>query len=217
MPSGPEYDLDQRQLRARLYDHHRARINRAGGIAGKQMSDVDRLGYAAFGAQRHTAAHEGGVEPIGGIVGAGHLPQPEVRIVGEKLEQFFDRNSRIAGHEIAPARLIAAVDDSDVIGIDAAHHRRNVAFWLGAGRARQRLSLAHQRTQVGVFPFLDAPVRQAVGVETPERVLAQLADRALARQLVARRRKGSAERLLGRGLGVAQFHVHHAASSANCA
>ncbi len=29
-------------------------------------------------------------------------------------------------------------------------------------RRRQRLGIAHQRAQVGIFPFLDAPVRQAL-------------------------------------------------------
>ncbi len=211
--------LDQRHLRARLHDHHRARIERGGGIAGKHMRDMDRLGRrgSALDPQRHAAAHEGGVEPVRGIVGAGDLSKPEIRIFGKELEQFIDRDARIAGPEIAPGRFIAAVDDGDVIRVDAGQDRRDVAFRLGAGRARQRLGLAHQRAQVGVFPFLDAAVRQTLGVETVERVLAQRRDRAFARQRVARGRKSSAQRLLGRGLRVAHFHVHQAASPANCA
>ena len=61
------------------------------------MRDMDRLGDASRLMRTPTpAAHEGGVEPKGGIVAAGDLPQPVVRILGEKLEQFGDRDARIA-------------------------------------------------------------------------------------------------------------------------
>ena len=215
----PGERLDQRRLRARLHDHHDPRIHRRAGVAGKHMLDMDRLGRGrtALDAQRHAAAHESGVEPIGGIVAAGDRPGPVVRIFGQEREQFGDRNARIAVLEFAPGRFIAPVDDGDVMRVDAAEDRRDIAFRLGAGRARQRLRLAHQRAQVGVFPLLDAAMRQAFGVEAAEGVLAQGRDRALARQRGARRRKGVAQRLLGRGFRVAHFHVHQAASSANCA
>ena len=183
------------------------------------MRDMDRLGdgRSALDAQRHTAAHERGVEPLRRVIAARNLPEPIIGIVGEELEQFGEADARIGRFEVAPGRFIAAVDDGDAIGVDAGQDRRDVAFRLCIGRAGQRLCLAHQRAQVGVFPFLDAPVRQAFGVETLERVVAQGRDRALAGQRAARRRKGAGKRLLGRGFRVAHFHVHHAASSANCA
>ncbi len=211
--------FDQRHLRARLHDHDATRIHRGGGIAGKHMRDMDRLGRsrAALDAQRHPAAHEGGVEPVGGVVAAGHLSHPVVRIFGQELEQFDDGDTRIGRADIAPRRFIAAVDDGDAVRLDAGQDRRDAAFRLRAGWSRQRLRLAHQRAQISVFPLLDAPVRQTFRVETLERILAQRGDRALAGQRGARRRKGCAQRLLGRGLRGAYFHVHQAASSANCA
>ena len=154
---------------------------------------------------------------MGGIAAAGSFAQPVARLVSEKLEQFDDADAWIVILEIAPGRLVAAVDNRDVVGVNAGQDRLDAAFRLGAGRARQRLGLAHQRAQVGIFPFLYAPVRQTFRVETFKRILAQGRDRALAGQRIACRRKGSAQRLLGRGLHGANFRVHQAASSANCA
>ncbi len=55
--------------------------------------------------------------------------------------------------------------------IEAASRPRCRARALAAdiGRDRERHSLAHQRSQVGIFPFFDPTVRQAGGLETPER------------------------------------------------
>ena len=90
----------------------------------------------------------------------------------------------------------------------------------GVGRARERLGLAHQRAQVGVFPLLDAPVRQALGLEAAERGLAQRRDRARARQRALGRGEARRQRGLGRGLDRADSRRSsqpHAASSWYCA
>ncbi len=92
------------------------------------------------------------------------------------------------------------------------------AFAAASGGAGQRLGVAHQRAQIGVFPLLDAPVRQALRLEPPERGLAQRHDLAVARQLRLGGRIAFRERQLGGGLYGAEFGFHdYAASSWNCA
>ena len=59
----------------------------------------------------------------------------------------------------------------------------------GIGRRRERLGVAHQRAQIGVFPVLDAPVRQAGLGEHVERRRALRRDRAIAGQPPARLRQ----------------------------
>src|SRR5262249_1127826 len=86
-------------------------------------------------------------------------------------------------------------------------------------RRRDRIEIAHQRTQVGVFPFLDTPVRKAARIELTERALAQRRNCSPARQRAAGRCKGRAECLLGGGFHGPDFGIHgvRAASPANCA
>src|SRR6516225_7182675 len=78
----------------------------------------------------------------------------------------------------------------------------------GVGRRRERQRIAHQRAQVGVLPFLDAPARQARLLEASESLLAQRRNRARPRQRTFRRREVCRERALGRGLDRANFSVH---------
>ena len=181
------------------------------------MRDMDGLCDLAFDTQGHAAAHEGCVERQSRVVAAGDLTKPVTWVFGEEREQFIDRDARIVSVGIAPGRFIAAVDDHDRVSLNAGQYGRDSAFRLCAGRTRQRLGLAHQRAQIGIFPFLDTPVRQSAYVETLERFVAQPYDRALARQPIARRRIGSSEPLFGRGLDGAHVRRHHAASSENCA
>ena len=113
-----------------------------------------------------------------------------------------------------------AIDEHQPPAIDAGENvarRLGVRFRRRIGRRGKRIGLAHQRAQVGVFPFLDAAMRQALLLELLERVRAQRRQRALAGQLAARRLIGSGQRLLGVGLDGADFGVHAAASSWNSA
>ena len=86
------------------------------------------------------------------------------------------------------------------------------------GRAGERLGLAHQRAQIGVFPLLDPPVRQALRFEPAERRLAQRHDLAVARQLALRGRIASASASSAAVFTVRiSAFMHYAASSWNCA
>ena len=90
---------------------------------------------------------------------------------GERVCHAADGQARF-GRQIGQLRREGAVDEHQPPAIDAGKDaRRLLGARLGRriGRRRQRIGLAHQRAQIGVFPFLDAPVRQAGGVETRER------------------------------------------------
>ena len=78
--------------------------------------------------------------------------------------------------EIGQFRHERAVDKDDAPAFDVGERRAGILgarLGRGIGRRRQRLGVAHQRAQVGVFPFLDPPVRQAGGLEALERRFAQ--------------------------------------------
>jgi hypothetical protein len=87
----------------------------------------------------------------------------------------------------------------------------------GVGRTCQRLCLAHQRAQVGIFPFLDPPVRQTLFGEDVESRITPRRDRIVARQSIARLREGLSQRGFGRGLDDGDFRVHAGTSSRYCA
>src|ERR1039458_8290623 len=111
------------------------------------------LSTAAF----TSAGHEDSIEPKGGIFASRSLPQLVARLFGKKREKFEQRNARIGWAFIAPFRRIAAVDDCNERSIHARKDRRDVGNSLRAGivRPRQRLGIAHQRAQGGVFLLLD--------------------------------------------------------------
>ena len=119
--------------------------------------------------------------------------------------------ARLEVGEIGQFRREGTIDEHDAAALDRGADGARVLgtrFRRRIGRVRERLGVAHERAQVGVFPLLDPPVRQAERFEAAERCLAQGRDPALARQL----RLGGRERLrqgkLGIGLGRADFDVH---------
>ena len=87
----------------------------------------------------------------------------------------------------------------------------------GVGRTCQRLRLAHQRAQVGIFPLLDPPMRQTLFGEYFESRITPRRDRVVARQPVARLRKGLRKSGFRRGLDDGDFGVHAGTSSRYCA
>ena len=76
------------------------------------------------------------------------------------------------------------------------------------GHARERLGVAHERAQVGIFPFLDAAVRQPFGLEPPESVFAQRSDRRRARKRALHHGEIRRQRGFGRSLDRADLGVH---------
>ena len=71
--------------------------------------------------------------------------------------------------------------------------RRRARQRRAVGHSRQRQHLAHQGAEISVFPFLDAPVRQAGALIGLERLLAPLGHPAGSRQPRARQGKRFAQ------------------------
>src|SRR5262245_2618145 len=211
---GPIETFDQRQLRPLLYDHDATRVGRS-RWTWKYVCELDRLADARsfFDPERDAPRHKRGVKRNSDVVFAGD--EPVRRILSHEGEKLAQDNARIRRTVVvAPARFIPSVDDSDPARLDARQIRHDA---LRGGRFRKRLGLAYQRTQVGVFPFLDAPMRQAARIKATERVVAQRNNRSLAGQLAARGRKSRTECLLGRRLHGAHIRGHPAASPWNWA
>ena len=109
-----------------------------------------------------------------------------------------------------------AVNESEPPHLDVAEH---AARGLGVRlidrirETRQRLRLAHQRAQVGIFPFLDAAVRETLFGEHIERGHALRGNFAIARQVTAGLGKGICQRAFRRGLDCGERSVHATASS----
>ena len=124
--------------------------------------------------------------------------------------------------EVGQFRHEGAVDEHDAPRIHVADQLAGVLGARLGGRVRragERLRVADQRAEIGVFPLLDPPVRQAKRVEARGRGLAQRHDLAVARQLGLRGLVGIGQRLLGVGLHAAEFGVHDASAASpwNCA
>ena len=165
------------------------------------------------GAGRHVdddaVAHEGGVERDRHVVGREHLA--EIRC--SPAESFcasacaIGRIARPASSVVSPTvrartrrrRTRGAGTRCRASSAPASLAR---AFAAGVGRARERLGVAHHRAQIGVFPLLDAPMRQADRSEALERGRAQ---RRRAGQLALRRLPFGRELLLGGILHQGQF------------
>ena len=96
-------------------------------------------------------------------------------------------------------------------GLARALERRRVRF------SRKRKRLAHQRAQVGIFPFLDPPMRQTLFGEYVESRIAPRRDRVVAGQPIARLREGLCQRGFRRGLDDGDVRVHAGTSSRYCA
>src|SRR6516225_9820954 len=122
------------------------------------MRELERLANARafFYPECDAAGHECSIERNRNIVLAGGIAETVVRLLASKSEKFAQHDAGIGCIDIAPARFISPVDDSDPACLNARQSRHNA---FRADRLRKRLGLAHQRTQVGVFPFLDATMR----------------------------------------------------------
>ena len=136
--------------------------------------------------------------------------------VGQRLGERADRKPRLQGGNVGQFGNEGAVDKNQPARFDIAEQgagRFRPRFCGGIGRRRQRLCLAHQRAQIGVFPVLDAAMRQAGLGEHVEGRRALRRDRAIAGQPPARLRKGLRQRGLRRGLDDGDFGVHAGTSS----
>src|SRR5262249_33134725 len=110
-----------------------------------------------------------------------------------------------ASDEDKPARLDRRRNAPGVLGMRLRCRIR---------RGGERLRVPHKRAQIGVFPLLDAEMRQPLLLELPERGLALRGERSSARQRRLARRETLDERGFGRRPDRMYVGVHgHAASS----
>ena len=188
---------------------HRGRCGAAG-----DMDDVQRLrqrhavGDLDHDAIRHHRAvqrrHRIGIlqseQPClqRGVAGEQRLAQ---RMNGQAFFQAAGLGKRWREHPVDQHQPAHAVDRMQLQGGSCARKRRRI------GCCGQRQHLAHQRAQIGVFPVLDPPVRQAnarIGIERQPPLFGDLAG---ARQAVAREAERIAQRVSG--IGFCQCNVHH--------
>ena len=92
--------------------------------------------------------------------------------------------------DIRQLRREHAVDQDELVRVSDAERgdgRSSACQRRLIGRGSERRDLAQQRTQIGVFPFLDTPVRQAALGKIGKCRLTNLGDDTRARQTAARR------------------------------
>ena len=170
------------------------------------------------GAFRHpddgAVTHEGGVERDRHIAFRREPSEMlgEQRVaLGQRFAHGPDGQTLLQALDVGELGHEGTVDEDQPAAIDLAQQMtRALGPQLGGGvrRSRQRLGVTHERAQVGVFPLLDAPVRQPLGIEVAERGLAQRRDAVTAGQPVLDGGECLRERLLGTGLHLADFGVH---------
>ena len=200
-----------------LLDHdERADEDRGRLLAGIDEDEMDRPRErdSLRDMDHRAVTHERGIERDRHIVGRHQLAQmgDELLIAGgEPLRHRADREAGFQVGEIGELRHEGAVDEDDRARLDRGEHGDRV---LGArlrgriGHARERLGIAHERAQVGIFPLLDPAVRQPFALEAPERILAQRRDRRRARKRALRHGEIRRQRGFGRSLDRADLDVH---------
>ena len=214
MARAPCFDHDQRA------GEHRRRL-----VAGRGKHQMDRLldGRALGDVNERAVAHQRGVE---------RRPRPRARSA-TTLPRCAATSGSPAASACAIERMVRPGDRfcrSDNSGTNTPSTntmrrtsmspiRRPASFAralaAASGAPAQRAYVSHQRAQIGVFPLLDPPARQAGVVELPERRLAQRRDLAVAGQLGLRRGIGLRERQLGTGLHVKDFGIHDASAASS--
>ena len=128
-----------------------------------------------------------------------------------RLRHRADGEARFQIGKIGEFRHEGAIDEHDRARLDRSERgdRLPGARLRGRiGHARERLGVAHERAQVGIFPLLDAAVRQPFGLEAPESIFAQRSDRRRARKRALHRGEIRRQRGFGRSLDRADLDVH---------
>ncbi len=129
----------------------------------------------------------------------------------QRLRHRADGEARLQAGEIGELGHEGAVHKHDAAAFDRGERRAGV---LGArlggdvGDTGERLGIAHERAQIGVFPLLHAPVRQAGRLEALEGVLAQRRNRTGARKRGLHGSEIRRQPGLGRSLDRSDLGVH---------
>ena len=181
------------------------------------MDDLDRrlqLGLRRHG-HRDAALHQRGIQRQHGIVLVGEERADARRVAREDVRDVLHLQ-RLGAPEVGKVGAIAPVDDDDAGTIEAGEHV-TLGDLRDHGRRRlagERRHGAEQRTEVGVFPRLDAAMRQADGGVGGVGGIAARQRLAAARQALAPRLVFGGDLLLGAGPQVTGFDAHDAAQAA---
>ncbi len=212
--------FDQHGAGALLHHHQRAHEGRGRLCRGDEEQMNRPLDGRAGGDADHGAvAHQRGIERDRDVACRRELAEmgSERRIaVGQRVGERADRKPRLQGGNVGQFGDESAVDKHQPARFDVAEQgagRLRPRLGGGIGRRCERLCVAHQRAQIGVFPVLDAAMRQAGLGEYVEGRRALRRDRATAGQPPARLRKSLRQRGLRRGLDDGDFGVHAGTSS----
>lgn len=198
--------FDDRDLGAGADLDQRARDDRGLARAGAEREQYQRLVERGPGRDLdHDAVlRKGRIQHQRAVV-TGHFGQSErgrdlVRSFGQRLGQAAGGDAGRQALQIGISRAEHAVNCDEAPAGDGLQ-RQPVGDRLRSRRAtRQRHRLAHQVAQIGIAPGSEPAMRQALGLEAGEGILAQLAHRAGARQFGLDVGELLGELLLGRGL-----------------
>jgi hypothetical protein len=136
--------------------------------------------------------------------------------VRQRLGERAERQPAFQPFEIGQFRNKRAIDENQPPRLDIAQNctgEFGTCLGRGIGRRGKRLGVAHQRAQIGIFPLLDAAVRQAFFGEHAEGSFTLGGNRLVAGKPRARLREFMRQRGLRRGLDDGDFGVHAKTSS----
>ena len=201
------------RMRALADDNQRAREQSSCGRGGVDELQVNWPGNnGAFGDSDYRAvSHERSIERDRDVVGRNHGAEraDNLRIAGrERTGHGNDRQPGIEPGKIGQVGHECAVNEHEPLRVKSGQKPFGLARARDRGGIRrpgERLGVAHQRAQIGVLPFLDAPVRQTVRLETAERRGTLLGS---SRQLAPCRSKGLGKPLLGRSSDRSDVGAH---------
>ena len=176
-------------------------------------------GRAGGDADHRAVAHQSGVERHRNIVTGASLPRCAVSVGSPS-------DSAMASEPTVRPASSALRSDSSATNAPSTKTRRRVstspriapaifarALAAASGGLGERLGVAHQRAQIGIFPLFDAAMRQAFLGEHVEGRVALRGNRFVAGQTRARLREGVRQRGLRRGLDDASTSGVHAKTS----
>ena len=176
-------------------------------------------GRAGGDTDHGAVAHQCGIECNGDVAPRRQLAEMRAErrvVVGQRGGKRADRKPFIQIRQIGQFGNERAIDEDQAARLDIAKHRaRRFGARLGRGvrRIGERLGIAHQRAQIGIFPLLDATMRQAFFGEHIEGGVALRGDSVAPRQCLAHEREGLRQRGFRRGLDRGDFGVHAKTSS----
>ena len=150
-------------------------------VAGGDRDDMERpRDIGALGDTYDDAvAHQRRIERNRDITGRrnlAHMGGHEAVVVRQGPRHRADRQAPFQSIKVRAFGNECAIDQDQAAAVDARDDpaaAQAACLGIGVGRACQRLGVAHQHAQVGVFPVLEPPMRKSVGDEVPERGFAQ--------------------------------------------